>query len=47
MEVRMSSQSILYRTLFLFGGAMLAAFAVLGLAVWLTIRRGRRQARSH
>ena len=44
MEVRMSSQSILYRTLLLFGGAMLAAFSVLALAVWLTIRRGRRQA---
>jgi hypothetical protein len=44
MEVRMSSQSILYRTLFLFGGAMIAAFAVLALAVWLTIRRGRKQA---
>jgi hypothetical protein len=44
MEVRMSSRSILYQTLFLFAGALLAAVATLGLAIWFTVRRGRKQA---
>jgi len=41
MTVRMDSQSILYRTLWLFGLAFLAAVAVLVLLIWLTMRRGR------
>lgn len=41
MAVRMDSQSILYRTLWLFGLAFLAAVAVLALLIWLTMRRGR------
>lgn len=41
MAVRMDSQSILYRTLYLFGIAFLAAVAVLGLIIWLTMRKGR------
>ena len=46
MEVHMSSRSILYQTLFLFGGALIAAVATLGLAIWFTVRRGRKQARA-
>ena len=41
MSVRMDSQSILYRTLWLFGLAFAAAVAVLALLIWLTMRRGR------
>ncbi|MBA3297599.1 MAG: hypothetical protein H0U19_11770 [Acidobacteria bacterium] len=41
LEVRMESRSILYRTLFLFGGAFTAAVIVLLLLVWWTMRRGR------
>ena len=41
MEVRMDNQSILYRTLWLFGLAFLAAVAVLALLIWLTMRKGR------
>jgi hypothetical protein len=41
MAVRMDSQSILYRTLWLFGLAFLAAVAVLAFLIWLTMRRGR------
>jgi hypothetical protein len=41
MAVRMDSQSILYRTLWLFGLAFLAAVAVLVFLIWLTMRRGR------
>jgi hypothetical protein len=41
MAVRMDSQSILYRTLYLFAIAFLAAVAVLGLLIWLTTRKGR------
>jgi len=40
MEVRMDKDSILYRTLWLFGFAFLAALAVLGGLIWLTVRRG-------
>ena len=41
IEVRMDSESILYRTLYLFGLAFLAAVAVLALLIWLTIRKGQ------
>ena len=41
MEVKMDSQSILYRTLWLFGLAFLAAVLVLVFLIWLTMRRGR------
>jgi hypothetical protein len=41
MEVRMDSESILYRTLWLFGIAFLAAVAVLAFLIWLTMRKGR------
>jgi hypothetical protein len=43
VEVRMQSQSILYRTLWLFAGAFLAAVALLALLVWLMIRKGAKQ----
>jgi hypothetical protein len=38
--VRLSSQSILYRTLWLFASAFAAAIAVLAALIWWTIRRG-------
>lgn len=41
MEVRMDSESILYRTLWLFGIAFLAALLVIAGLIWLTMRRGR------
>ncbi|MEX1129319.1 MAG: hypothetical protein WEB50_12190 [Vicinamibacterales bacterium] len=41
--VEMESQSILYRTLFLFGGAFAAAVLLLVLLIWWTMRRGRDQ----
>lgn len=41
MEVRMDNQSILYRTLWLFGLAFLAAIAVLAFLIWVTMRKGR------
>jgi hypothetical protein len=41
IEIRMDSQSILYRTLWLFGIAFLAAVAVLAFLIWLTMRKGR------
>jgi hypothetical protein len=41
MEVRMDRQSILHRTLWLFGGAFGAAILTLGAIVWWTARRGR------
>lgn len=40
IRVEMDSQSILHRTLWLFGGAFLAAVTVLVLLVWFTIRKG-------
>lgn len=43
IEVRMDSQSILYRTLWLFAGAFVAASAVLLSLVWWTIRRAKRR----
>jgi hypothetical protein len=39
MEVRMDRQSILYRTLWLFGLAFLAALLVIGGLIWFTMRR--------
>jgi hypothetical protein len=44
IEVVMGAQSILNRTLLLFGLAFAGAVALLGSAIWLTVRRGRRQA---
>lgn len=41
MEARMDRESILYRTLWLFGIAFLAALLVLASLIWLTMRRGR------
>jgi hypothetical protein len=43
MEVRMAGESILYRTLWLFGGAFLAAVGVLMALIWITMRRARRR----
>ena len=40
MEVRMDRESILYRTLWLFGVAFAAALLVLAGLIWLTMRRG-------
>jgi hypothetical protein len=40
MEVRMDRESILYRTLWLFGIAFAAAILVLAGLIWLTMRRG-------
>jgi hypothetical protein len=40
MRVEMDSQSILYRTLWLFGGAFAAAVLVLAGLIWWTMRRG-------
>jgi hypothetical protein len=42
MAVRMDSQSILYRTLWLFGLAFAAAVGVLALLIWITMRRGKK-----
>lgn len=44
ISVAMDSQSILYRTLWLFGGAFAAAVAVLALLIWFTMRKGRKDA---
>ena len=41
MEARMEPQSILYRTLWLFGGTFAAAITVLALIVWWVSRKGR------
>jgi hypothetical protein len=43
IEVRMDSDSILHTTLWLFGGAFLAAMLVLAGLIWLTVRRGGRE----
>ena len=43
IRVEMESQSILYRTLWLFGSAFLAAVLLLMALIWWTIRKGRRQ----
>jgi hypothetical protein len=41
MEARMDSESILYRTLWLFAIAFVTALLVLGFLIWLTMRKGR------
>jgi len=41
MEAHMDRQSILYRTLWLFAIAFVAALVVLAGLIWLTVRRGR------
>ena len=43
IEVRMDSQSILYRTLWLFAGAFVAAVCLIGALIWLTVRKGAKQ----
>ncbi len=43
VQVRMESQSILYRTLFLFIGAFVAALLTLAGLIWWTIRKGSDQ----
>jgi hypothetical protein len=43
IDVRMDAESILSRTLWLFGGAFVAALLVLATLIWLTVRRGRRR----
>jgi hypothetical protein len=40
IEVRFDSQSILYRTLWMFGGAFAAAVVLMAFLVWLTFRKG-------
>lgn len=44
IKIEMDSQSILYRTLWLFGGAFAAAIAVLALLIWFTVRKGAGEA---
>jgi hypothetical protein len=44
IKVEMDSQSILYRTLWLFGGAFAAAIAVLAFLIWFTMRKGAGEA---
>jgi hypothetical protein len=39
-QVRMESESILYRTLFLFAGAFIAAVLTLVAGIWWTMRQG-------
>jgi hypothetical protein len=46
IEVRMDRQSILYTTLWLFAGAFAAAVLLLGGIIWLTMRKGAREARA-
>jgi hypothetical protein len=43
IRVEMDSQSILYRTLWLFGGAFAAALAMLAFLIWFTMRKGARE----
>lgn len=44
MEARMQTESILYRTLWLFGGTFIAAMLVLAAIVWWVSRKGRKVA---
>jgi hypothetical protein len=46
ISVKIDSQSILYRTLWLFAGAFAAAVAVLGFIIWMTVRKGAKEAAS-
>lgn len=41
MEVRMDRESILYRTLWLFASAFIAAVVLLACLIWLAVRKGR------
>jgi hypothetical protein len=41
LDVKMESDSILYRTIWLFGGSFGAAVGVLAAIVWLTVRKGK------
>jgi hypothetical protein len=41
ITVRLESQSILYRTLFLFAGAFAAAVLTMGALIWWAVRRGK------
>jgi hypothetical protein len=43
VDVDLESQSILYRTLWLFAGAFLAAVALLAALIWMTIRKGAKE----
>lgn len=45
IEVRMESQSILYRTLWLFVAAFTAAVLVIGGGIWWTVRKGAKEER--
>jgi hypothetical protein len=42
MEARMDTESILYQTVWLFGGTFLAALSLLAMVVWWIGRKGRR-----
>jgi len=42
MQFQMEPESILYSTLLLFAGAVVAAACAFGIAIWLLVRRGRR-----
>ena len=44
MAIELEKTSILYTTLWLFGGAFVAAVLLLVTLIWLTVRRGRKQA---
>jgi hypothetical protein len=46
MDVRMEAKSILYRAIWLFGGALAAALVVLATIVWLVMLRGKRAAKN-
>jgi hypothetical protein len=46
IEVQMDRQSILYRTLWLFGLAFVAALLVIAALLWFTVRRGRGEPQS-
>ena len=41
MEARMQTESILYRTLWLFGGTFMAAMLVMAVIIWWVRRKGR------
>ena len=41
MEARMETESILYRTLWLFGGTFIAAMLMLAVVIWWVSRKGR------
>jgi hypothetical protein len=44
MEARMETQSILYRTLWLFGATIVVVAAMFVVIIWLVVRRGARRA---